>query len=59
MWAVAKKYVLADNFFQGAFGGSFLNHFVLICACAPIYPDADTVAGEAGGSRPSTRMGCR
>lgn len=27
MWAVAKKYVLADNFFQGAFGGSFLNHF--------------------------------
>ncbi|MDW6026084.1 acid phosphatase [Mesorhizobium sp. BAC0120] len=41
MWKVAQKYVLADNFFQGAFGGSFLNHFVLICACAPSYPDAD------------------
>lgn len=42
MWAVAKKYVLADNFFQGAFGGSFLNHFMLACACAPVYPNADT-----------------
>lgn len=35
MWAVAQKYTLADNFFQGAFGGSFLNHQYLICACAP------------------------
>jgi len=41
MWPIAQKYVLADNFFQGAFGGSFLNHFALICACAPVYPDAD------------------
>jgi acid phosphatase len=35
MWDIAKQYVLADNFFQGAFGGSFLNHQYLICACAP------------------------
>lgn len=42
MWAVAKKYVLADNFFQGAFGGSFINHFQLACACVPVYPHADT-----------------
>ncbi len=35
MWPVAQKYVLADNFFQAAFGGSFLNHQYLICACAP------------------------
>lgn len=42
MWAVAKKYVLADNFFQGAFGGSFLNHFQIACACVPVYPHADT-----------------
>ncbi|WP_224543985.1 acid phosphatase [Mesorhizobium sp. CA16] len=42
MWAIAKKYVLADNFFQGAFGGSFLNHFMLACACVPYYPNADT-----------------
>jgi acid phosphatase len=41
LWEVAKQYVLADNFFMGAFGGSFLNHFFLICACAPTYPNAD------------------
>ncbi len=41
LWNVAKKYVLADNFFQAAFGGSFLNHFHLICACTPYYPNAD------------------
>jgi phospholipase C len=35
LWNVAKNYVLADNFFAGAFGGSFLNHQYLICACAP------------------------
>jgi phospholipase C len=29
------KYVLADNFFQSAFGGSFLNHQYLIAARAP------------------------
>ena len=31
----ARDYVLADNFFMGAFGGSYLNHFWLICACTP------------------------
>jgi phospholipase C len=41
LWDVAKQYVLADNFFMGAFGGSFLNHFALICACTPTYPNAD------------------
>jgi len=41
MWPVAQKYVLADNFFMGAFGGSYLNHIYFICACIPIYPDAD------------------
>jgi phospholipase C len=41
LWDVAKKYVLADNFFQAAFGGSFLNHFQLVCACTPVYPNAD------------------
>ena len=39
MWPIAQKYVLADHFFMGAFGGSFLNHFMLACACAPTYPD--------------------
>jgi acid phosphatase len=42
MWKVAKEYALADHFFQGAFGGSFLNHQYLVCACEPEYPNADT-----------------
>ncbi len=42
MWKVARDYTLADRFFQGAFGGSYLNHQYLICACVPVYPDADT-----------------
>jgi len=41
LWNFARQYVLADNFFMGAFGGSFFNHFALICACAPTYPNAD------------------
>ncbi len=32
--------------FQGAFGGSFLNHQYLICACAPEYPYADTAPAK-------------
>jgi acid phosphatase len=46
LYALAKDFVLADNFFQGAFGGSFLNHQYLICACAPVYPNADTAAAK-------------
>jgi acid phosphatase len=46
LYALARQFVLADNFFQGAFGGSFLNHQYLICACAPEYPDADTAAAK-------------
>jgi acid phosphatase len=38
MYKLAKDYVLADNFFEGAYGGSFLNHQYLICACAPAAP---------------------
>ncbi len=44
LYGLAQQYVLADNFFQAAFGGSFLNHQYLICACAPQYPNADTAA---------------
>jgi acid phosphatase len=32
----APQYVIADHFFQGAFGGSFLNHQWLIAARAPV-----------------------
>jgi len=41
LWSIAQKYTLADNFFMGAFGGSFLNHQYLVCACVPKYPNAD------------------
>ncbi len=37
---LAQEYTLADNFFHAAFGGSFLNHQWLICACTPVWPDA-------------------
>src|SRR5262249_23077262 len=40
MWPIVQKYELLDNFFMGAFGGSFLNHQYLACACAPGYPHA-------------------
>jgi acid phosphatase len=42
LWKWAQEYTLADNFFMGAFGGSYLNHQYLICACAPRHPDAPT-----------------
>jgi acid phosphatase len=40
LYALAQQYVLADEFYQGAFGGSFLNHQYLICACAPEVPSS-------------------
>ncbi|MEI6227375.1 MAG: acid phosphatase [Methylophilaceae bacterium] len=40
MWQLARQYTLTDNFFMGAFGGSFLNHFWLVCACTPKFPNA-------------------
>lgn len=40
----APKYVIADHFFQGAFGGSFLNHQFLVAARAPL----DTSSSASG-----------
>ncbi|MBS1964602.1 MAG: alkaline phosphatase family protein [Chloroflexi bacterium SZAS-1] len=37
---LAQHYTMADNFFHAAFGGSFLNHFWLMCACSPVWPNA-------------------
>ncbi|SFO88649.1 acid phosphatase [Pseudomonas sp. NFPP28] len=47
LWDVAKEFVLCDNFFQGAFGGSFLNHQYLISATAPFYPNAARSVAKA------------
>ena len=38
LWKWAQEYTLADNFFMGAFGDSYLNHFWLVCACTPTDP---------------------
>nr|WP_236599895.1 acid phosphatase [Ramlibacter alkalitolerans] len=40
VWKWAQEYTLADNFFMGAFGGSYLNHHWLVCACTPRFPNA-------------------
>lgn len=39
-WRLAEEFTLADHLFHPGFGGSLFNHFFLICACAPTYPDA-------------------
>jgi phospholipase C len=42
----APHYIVADRFFQAAFGGSFLNHQYLVAARAPV----DTSAGPGGAN---------
>jgi phospholipase C len=48
----APSYAIEDNFFQAAFGGSFLNHQWLIAARTPEYPGApdtlNTILGADG-----------
>lgn len=54
MWRLAQQYTLADNYFQGAFGGSFLNHFWMVCACSPVWanPPASRISSvDSSGSR--------
>jgi acid phosphatase len=41
LWQLARQYTLCDNFFMGAFGGSFLNHQYLVAAQPPFHPHAD------------------
>jgi phospholipase C len=43
LWKWAQEYTLADHFFMAAFGGSYLNHQWLVCACTPM--DANAPAG--------------
>jgi phospholipase C len=40
MKSVPKQVTLCDHFFHAAFGGSFLNHFWLISARTPVFPNA-------------------
>jgi len=54
MWKLAQQYTLSDNFYMGAFGGSFLNHFWLVCACTP--STATPPAGRVSIVDPATGM---
>jgi acid phosphatase len=47
LWKIAQQYTLADNFFMGAFGGSYLNHIYLICACIPVVPHVDATPSKS------------
>ena len=40
LFPYARDYTFADNFFTAAFGGSWLNHMWLVCACTPRWENA-------------------
>jgi acid phosphatase len=40
LWQIAREFTMCDNFFMGAFGGSYLNHQFLVAARAPEYFNA-------------------
>jgi phospholipase C len=40
LWAYARHYVLMDHFHHAAFGGSFMNHMLFVCACVARFDDA-------------------
>jgi acid phosphatase len=40
LWQIAREYTLCDNFFMGAFGGSYLNHQFLISGRTPEFFNA-------------------
>lgn len=57
----APKYVIADHFFQAAFGGSFLNHQFLIAAAPPAFSGTGStrsVLDPAGFPRGAAGTGC-
>ncbi|WP_267225378.1 acid phosphatase [Dyella silvae] len=62
LWQLARQYTLCDNFFMGAFGGSFLNHQYLVAAQPPFYPAADqsparfNIAVTESGKPTDTRL---
>jgi acid phosphatase len=40
LWQLAREFTLADHFFMGTFGGSFMNHVWFACGCVAQYPNA-------------------
>ncbi len=59
LWKWAQEYTLADHFFMAAFGGSYLNHQWLVCACTPADPlvNADVRAQLDADGRLKKRPG--
>jgi acid phosphatase len=45
---LAKDFVLCDNVFHSAFGGSFLNHFWLVSARSPVWKKWSVTGKDAG-----------
>src|SRR5260370_4136666 len=55
---LARQFRLLANFFHAAFGGSFLNHQFLICACAPTWPNAPSnIVAQLDGNGMMTKDG--
>ena len=50
------QYAIADKFFQGAFGGSFLNHQWLIAAASPFFAGAANDGSAIVASNPHPDM---
>lgn len=49
LWSLAREFTLADNFFMGTFGGSYMNHIWFACACVARFADApDSLKSELG-----------
>jgi acid phosphatase len=46
------NYAIADNFFQAAFGGSFLNHQWLVAAASPIFAGAANDGSPLSAAHP-------
>ena len=56
LWQWAREYTLADHFFMGAFGGSYLNHLWLVCACTPRFESAPPAAHAQLDERGDLRL---
>jgi phospholipase C len=57
---IAQRFTMADNFFHSAYGGSFLNHQWLICACTPRWnqdlPKSNTTTFESYWYPPAKKV---
>jgi len=50
LWQLARDYTLADNFFMGTFGGSYMNHIWFACACVARFANGPDALKSALGS---------